>query len=231
MEEDSFNEYFAQKNRIFNNIEDNQIVLSDDDDIILSDDDTKEYNNLDKMDQFDKDYPQYEEDDDHDIYIRNLILKKITDKDINDKEPTNKEPTNKDINDKELTNKDINNKEPTNKEPTNKDINNKEPTNKEPTNNKKNKNNKMRLCELDTLISKIEEDKKPKKFISRRSQEKIQQSQEKLQQSQEKIQDKQVQPIKRVKRTFNARLVPYFQSNEYKSLQNRSFTLDDFPKL
>ena len=204
MEEDSFNEYFAQKNRIFNNIEDHQIVLSDDDDIILSDDDTKEYNNLDKMDQFDKDYPLYEEDDDHDIYIRNLILKKLSDKDINDNEPTNKEPTNK---------------ESTNKEPTNK-----ESTNKEPTNNKQNKNNKMRLCELDILISKIEEDKKPKKFISRRSQEKIQQSQE-------KIQYKQVPPIKRVKRTFNARLVPYFQSNEYISLQNRSFTLDDFPKL
>ena len=195
MEEDSFNEYFAQKNRIFNSIEDNQIVLSDDDDIILSDDDTKEYNNLDKMDQFDKDYPQYEEDDDHDIYIRNLILKKITDKEINTKDTHIKE-----INTKETLIKDNNIKE----------INTKD-------NNKKNKNNKMRLCDLDTLISKIEEDKKPKKFISRRSQEKLQQ--------------KQVNPIKKVKRTFNARLVPYFQSNEYKSLQNKSFTLDDFPKL
>ena len=83
MEEDSFNEYFAQKNRIFNNIEDNQIVLSDDDDIILSDDDTKEYNNLDKMEQFNKDYPQedYLQDDndettEYNMYIRNLILEK-----------------------------------------------------------------------------------------------------------------------------------------------------------
>ena len=182
MEEDSFNEYFAQKNRIFNQIEDNQVILSDDD-IILSDDDTHEYNNLDKMEQFDKDYPQYEDnDDENDIYIRNLILNKISDKQLYNNFIT------------EIPIKQNNN-----------------------ITNKK-KNNKMKLSDLDTLMNKIEEDKKPKKFVSKRSQEKSQQIHG-------------INPVKKIKRTFNPRLVPYFQSNEYKSLQNKSFTLDDFPKL
>jgi hypothetical protein len=182
MEEDSFNEYFAQKNRIFNQIEDNQVILSDDD-IILSDDDTHEYNNLDKMAQFDIDYPIDEDnDEENDIYIRNLILNKMSDNQLYNNFITE--------------------------------------TPIKQNNTIKKKNNKMKLSDLDTLMNKLEEDKKPKKFVSKRSQEKIQQ-----------IHGINKNPVKKIKRTFNPRLVPYFQSNEYKALQNKSFTLDDFPKL
>ena len=202
MEENFNNEYFAQKKN--KNFKQNKIILSDDeiilsdDEIILSDDDTKEYNNLDKMEQFNKDYPQeeylYDDDEtsEYNMYIRNLILEKCTD--------NQKCSDNQKYKESELFINQNNDK-------------------------KKNKKNIMKLNELHVLIDKIEEDKKPKKFVSRRSQEKLQ-TQEKL----HKI-ESNYRPQIRTKRTFSPRLVPYFQSMEYKSLQNVSFKLDDFPKL
>jgi hypothetical protein len=71
------------------------------------------------------------------------------------------------------------------------------------------KKNTMSLNDLNNLIDKKIEDKKPKKFISLRSMKK-------------KILDASTEPIvlKEYKRHFNPRLIPYFFSDEYKNKKN-----------
>jgi hypothetical protein len=77
------------------------------------------------------------------------------------------------------------------------------------------------LNDLNTMVAKLEDERKPKKFISKRSEEK----------KKEMGIEKQV---KLVIRKLNPRLPPYLLSEEYKnSIKNNnvSFTLEDFPSL
>jgi len=179
-------EYYIKKNRIYNEIDieinqdDEQINLSDDEQINLSDDGENTFDDLDKMEQFEKDYPQEEYDNETEIYIRHLTL-------------------NKSISEQLFTVRE---------------------NKKEDKNEKKNNKKSMSLNDLQLIMNKLEDDKKPKRFVSKRSQEKLQKSD-----------SSNVKTILKIKRTFNPRTVPYFQSNQYKALQNTSLKLEDFPKL
>jgi hypothetical protein len=85
--------------------------------------------------------------------------------------------------------------------------------------NKKNKNKDKKtlsLNDLDTIIKKEIEDKLPKKFISKRTNEK-----------------KKIEPVIYI-RKFNPRLTPYLESDEYFKKINNINKLDlnkDFPQL
>ena len=83
----------------------------------------------------------------------------------------------------------------------------------------------MSLNDLNCIISQQIEDKKPKKFVSKRSMEK-------------KISDPTItNAFKVVKRQFNPRMIPYLFSDEYKSKKFRdsskiqSFDNSEFPTL
>jgi len=83
----------------------------------------------------------------------------------------------------------------------------------------------MSLNDLHNMIDKEIEDKKPKKFVSKRSMEK-------------KNSDPTLtNNVKEIKRQFNPRLIPYFFSDEYKSKKFcdsskiPSFDYLDFPTL
>lgn len=88
---------------------------------------------------------------------------------------------------------------------------------------KSSKNKSMSLNDLNNLIDKKIEDKKPKKFTSKRS----------LNKKKEEL----ILPtiVKESKRQFNPRLIPYLFSDEYKNKKNNSkilcFDNLEFPSL